>query len=200
MKVRQYDMRDSTYDRLSGLYEKHCGYISTNALLGEGFSNRQIAAFVQEQYLEKICHGYYWLLRTGRKKPSDHKCIEVCLSDPRAVICLDSALYYQDIIKQEPPALCVATERTDRSIIKTNFPVERHYFSESSFGVGQREIRTDYGSYRIFDVERTICDAMRLGRGLEVEIHYEDHKSRSYDRLMKYAELLRVKIPGGKVR
>lgn len=191
-------MRDSTYARLSGLYEKYCGYISTNDLLEEGFSNRQIAVFMQERYLEKICHGYYWLLRAGREKPLDHKCIEVCLSDPKAVICLDSALYYQDIIEQEPQALCVATERTDRSTIKMNFPVERHYFSERSFGVGQREVRTDYGLYRIFDVERTICDVMRLGMGKEVEIHYSDYNSRSYDRLMKYAELLRVKIPGGK--
>lgn len=60
-------MRVTTYDRLEDLYGKYGGYISTGELLGEGFSNRQIAALIEENYLEKVCHGCYWMLQCGQK-------------------------------------------------------------------------------------------------------------------------------------
>lgn len=45
--------------------------LGTKELLEEGFSNRQITFMAEEGYLEKVC-----------------------LSDPRAVICMNSALYF----------------------------------------------------------------------------------------------------------
>ena len=50
-------MRVATYYKLEDLYGKYGGYISTRELLGEGFSNRQIAALTEENYLEKVWHG-----------------------------------------------------------------------------------------------------------------------------------------------
>ena len=111
-------MRSITYDNFENLYKKYKGYIGTNELLEEGFSNRQIAALTEENYLEKVCHGYYWLAKSRNRKPSDYKCIEVCLSDPNAVVCMDSACYYQGVHEIETRCLSVATERTDRSRIK----------------------------------------------------------------------------------
>ena len=56
------------------------------------------------------------------------KCIEVSLSNPDAVICMNSALYYQGVLSAEPDYLSVATERTDRSMMKMDFMIQRHYF------------------------------------------------------------------------
>lgn len=87
-------MRNNTYLKLDSIYKKYKGYIGTKELMEEELSNRQIAALAEEGYLEKICRGHYWI--AGRYgKPTDYKCIEVCLSNPRAVVCMDSAIYYQ---------------------------------------------------------------------------------------------------------
>ena len=88
-------MRTSTYYRLTNLYKIYKGYVSTKGLMEEGLSNRQIAALTEEDYLEKVCHGCYWMKQCGYEKPDDYKCIEVCLSNPRAVIAMGSACYYQ---------------------------------------------------------------------------------------------------------
>lgn len=204
-------MKNSTYGKLNDLYQKYTGYIGTRELLEEGFTNRQIAALTEEEYLEKICHGYYWMIRCGHSKPMDYKCIEVSLSNPRAVICLGSACFYQGAERQEPEALAVATERTDRSLMKMNFPVERHYFSPNYYKVAQKKIDTVFGSYRIYDVERSICDLIRLGKVKEAEaicsetgygaMHFDaishadgkDMEREEYQRLLKYAELFRVR-------
>lgn len=187
-------MRSNTYERLETVYSKYRGYIGTKELLEEGFSNRQIAYMAEEGYLEKICHGYYWLAGKNEDKPSDYKCIEVCLSDPRAVICMDSALYYQGVIKAEPEYLSVATIRTDRSLLKMNFPISRHYFSASNYLIGVRKKETEYGCYNIYDIERSICDLRRLESNTTMEIVDNiKNDEEQYKRLLKYAELFQIK-------
>lgn len=163
-------MRITTYYRLEDLYKKYSGYISTRELLKEGFSNRQIAVLTEENYLEKVCYGYYWMLQYGHKKPDDYKCIEVCLSDPRAVIAMKSACYYQGLIESEPDVLAVATERTDRSVIKMKFPVERHYFSSSHFQQGIKRVETKFGKYNMYNIERSVCDMVRLKDKAVIEV------------------------------
>lgn len=187
-------MRINTYAKLEMVYKKYRGYVKTQKLLEEGFSNRQIMVLTQEGYLEKICHGYYWLSGWQYKKPQDYKCIEVCLSNPRAVICMDSALYYQKTIASEPECLSVATERTDRSILKMNFPIKRHYFSGNNFHIGRKKHETEFGCYYIYDIERSICDMRRLEPQITLGlIDYVKHDEQQYKRLLRYAELFKIK-------
>lgn len=187
-------MRITTYYRLENLYRKYSGYINTKELLDEGFSNRQIAVLTEENYIEKVCHGCYWMLRCGYKKPDDYKCIEVCLSDPRAVIAMKSACYYQGIIESEPDVLAVATERTDRSVIKMKFPVERHYFSSSHFQHGIERVETKFGKYNIYNIERSICDMVRLKDETVIEVlDHMKEQTAQYKRILGYGELLKGK-------
>ena len=187
-------MRSSTYDKLEAVYRKFKGYIGTPELMKEGFSNRQIAVLAKEGYLEKVCHGYYWLVRKKEDKPSDYKCIEVCLSDPRAIVCMNSALYYQGEIKEEPEYLDVATARTDRSLLSMNFPIMRHYFSTNNYLMGMRKIETEFGCYNIYDIERSICDMLRLESDIEIGIVDKIKiNEEQYRQILRYAELLRVK-------
>lgn len=194
-------MRTIIYDKLENLYHRYKGYISTRELLNEGFSGCQIAGLTEENYLERVCHGHYWMVRCGREKPRDYKCIEVCLGSPRAAIAMKSACFYQGIIDVEPKVLMVATQRTDRSKIKMRFPVERHYFSDHNFGIGLKEVRTEFGSYNMYNVERSICDMVRLkdaasqeGFLAEIFCRIKPEKER-YERLLKYAEMLRMNGP-----
>lgn len=188
-------MRSNTYARLETVYSKYKGYIGTKELLEEGFTNRQIAFMTGEGYLEKVCHGYYWLAGKNENKPSDYKCIEVCLSDPRAVICMNSALYYQGVLKAEPEYLSVATARTDRSLLSMNFPITRHYFSVSNYLMGVRKKETKYGFYNIYDIERSICDLLRLESDIAIEIvNNVKNNEEKYRRLLKYAQSFRITL------
>ena len=188
-------MRTNIYMKLELLCKKRRGYIGTRELLEEGFSNRQIAALAEEGYLEKICYGYYWLPGNQCEKPSDYKCIEVCLSNPRAVICMDSACYYQGYAEMEPECLSVATERTDRSLLKMNFPVRRHYFSSNKFHCGILRKETEFGCYNIYEVERSACDMLRFEMESAGDVIGKIRGSeRQYQRLLTYAQLLRITL------
>lgn len=189
-------MRNNTYLKLDSIYKKYKGYVGTKELMLEGFSNRQIAVLDEEGYLEKVCYGYYWLAGGKCGKPIDYKCIEVCLSDPRAVICMDSAIYYQGGMTEEPEYLSVATQRTDRSLLNMNFLIKRHYFSDKNFKTGIRKRDTEFGSYNIYDVERSVCDVMRFEQKIEIEIMDKVRENeQQYERVLQYAKLLRIKQP-----
>ena len=187
-------MRDKTYEKL----DKYAGYIGTEQLLKDGFTNRQIACFVEEKLLERICHGYYWVIKPVCKKPGSYKEIEVCLSDPRAVICADSACFYLGLIQEEPNVLSVATSRNDRSAIRMTFPVKRHYFSQSDFFQISQNITSDFGDYNIFDIERSVCDCIRLKKDIDVYIFeqiidsYRNLEHRQKERMQAYAKRLRM--------
>lgn len=191
-------MRENTYIKIETLYRKYRGYVETKNLLAEGFSNRQISTLVNEGYLQKVCYGHYWLSGKQCKKPFDYKCIEVSLSNPDAVICMNSALYYQGVLSAEPDYLSVATERTDRSMMKMDFMIQRHYFSNRNFNIGIRKQETEFGTYNIYDIERSVCDLYRLEGETETEIEVGIVKNIKenkylYNRLLKYAEVLQIK-------
>lgn len=193
-------MRRNTYLKIEGIYKKYRGYVGTKELIGEGFSNRQIAILTEEGYLEKICHGQYWLTGGQCRKPGDFKCIEVCLCNPRAVVCTESAIYHQGGLAEEPRYLSVATERTDRSLLRLNFPIKRHYFSSNNFQRGIKIMDTEFGRYRIYDIERSICDILRLEQETGIEkigiemIDSVKNNRQQYERILKYAELFEIKM------
>lgn len=187
-------MRRETYDKL----KKYSGYVETNQLLNAGITNRQIANFEKEGMLEKVCHGYYWVTNTTFDKPKEYKALEVYLSDPRAIICADSACFYLGLIPLEPSTLSVATSRNDRSTIRMNFPIERHYVSDSIFSEDYHEVITDYGKYCIYNIDRSVCDCIRFKANIDTYVFeliidkYREREEKQMARMMEYAKRLRM--------
>jgi predicted transcriptional regulator of viral defense system len=173
-------MEQQTYTKLEILLKNSSGYVGTRDLLQEGFTTRQIAALTKEEYLEKVCFGWYWIKAGNKEKPADYKCVEIALTDPNAVICMESALYYQGILKEEPESITVATERTDRRKLQMNFPVKRRYFSGTNFKQGRKKVETAFGSYYIYDVERCIYDLQRLKSDVLPQIGKEIRKEQQH--------------------
>lgn len=192
-------MRPLTYERLENLYTHSCGYTTTRELLAQGLTNRQIAALLQEQYLEKIANGYFWMPRCGRQKPADYKPVEVCFVNHDAVIVADSACFYQGFISVEPPTLSVGTRRNDRRHMVFPFDTTRHYLAESGYNIDKLKIETEFGNYQVYDIGRSVCDCIRFRESIEPHIfdliidtyHKEFHDPQTRDRLLAYARKMK---------
>lgn len=190
-------MIKDTYIKCYRLSQKYDGYISTSELLREGLTNRQISEFVVNGMLEKVCYGIYWFNCADYAKPNDYRAIEICRCNPRAVICADSACFYQGLIEVEPPVVSVATRRDDRSKIAMNFPVTRHYFSGNSFSEHQKTIDTEFGQYMVYDIERSVCDCIRYKNTIDDDIfslvieRYRE-QDKAANRIVHYAKNLHM--------
>lgn len=190
-------MLKKTYEKINALFEESNGYLSTRKLLDNKITTIQIRTMLEEGKIEKISHGNYWNRMSGQPKPENYKMIEACMTNPRAVICSLSACYYHGLLKEEPERLYVATARTDRSGMKLTFPVSRHYFSIKAFDEDVQRISTKYGEIRVYDVDRSVCDCIRLEQEIgreTVELvmeGYAGYSRRKPEHLLEYADRMR---------
>ena len=190
-------MLQRTYDKVNALFEEGNGYLPTRKMLDNKITTIQIRTMLEEGKIEKISHGNYWNLMSGKKKPKHYKMLEACMTNKKAVICSLSACYFHGLLEEEPDKLYVATARTDRGGMKLNFPVSRHYFSVSSFEDDVLNVKTGGGSIRIYDMDRSVCDCIRLEKEIgrdTVELVVENYmksKKKKPTHLLKYADRMR---------
>jgi len=78
-------------------------------------------------------------------------------------------------------------------------PVEFYYFSKKQFEAGINEINIKGHNIKIYCPEKTICDCFRYRGKLGIDIakegltEYLRRKDRDLERLLKYAEICRVR-------
>lgn len=78
-----------------------------------------------------------------------------------------------------------------------NFPISRHYYSDSNFKEQQQVVHTEFGDYIIYGVERSVCDCIRFKDDIDESIFcliLENYKKQEQtrDRLLQYARKLRM--------
>lgn len=188
----------STYKRVIELFENGNGYRSAAELKEQKITTVQIKELVSEGIVERVSHGFYWLIDKENGKPENYQLIEACMVNPRSVICADSACYFHGLIDKAPEKLSVATLKTDRSRMQLNFPVKRHYYSNLAFDEDMKIVETPYGDIRVYDIERSVCDCIRFREDIgedTLNIIVENFlklKSDKMDRLLAYADAMRV--------
>lgn len=186
-----------TYQKVIKLFQENNGYLKAGQLKNEGITTIQVKELVDKGIVEKISHGHYWLAQEN-KKPENYKLIEICRVNPKAVICADTALYFHGLIDVEPERISVATLKTDRSMMKVNYPVKRHYYSDLAFEEDIITVDTPYGPIRVYDIERSVCDCIRFRQDvgekmLELIIDkFQAKSSKQMERLLNYADAMRV--------
>ena len=190
-------MLQRTYDKVNALFHEGHGYLQTRTMLNHKITTIQIRNMVEQGKIEKVSHGNYWNLMSGKKKPKHYKMMEACMTNPKAVICALSACYFHGLIEEEPDKLYVATARSDRGKMKLNFPVSRHYFSVSSFEDSMHTVKTGGKLIRVYDVDRSVCDCIRLQKEIGTENvemvveRYKKYEKKRPERLLAYADSMR---------
>ncbi len=188
----------NTYEKVTELFQEGNGYLSAARLRAAKVTTVQIKELVEKGVIEKISHGYYWLVAPDKKKLENYEMLEVCLINRRAVICADSACYFHGLIKEKPAKLSVATLKTDRSKMNLNFPITRHYFSDIAFEQDLEEKEISGIKIRVYNLERSVCDTIRFRNDIEKKIvdrivkNYMKLEHKELDRLLAYADAMRV--------
>lgn len=186
-----------TYDKIIELFHDNHGYMSFDQLKEEGVTIAQIQELADRGILDKFARGWYWCNKCGHIRPKDRKYIEIGKVNEKAVVCMDSAGYLQKLLKREPEVISVATERTDRKKMEFAFSVNRYYFQNTGAEDEIETINTEFGSYRVYSVDRTVCDCIRMKSRLsedvleEIEEAYKA-QNRDINRLLEYAKGLRA--------
>lgn len=117
---------------------------------------------------------------------------------PGGVLCLYSAWSFHELTTQMPQAYNIAVERSRRITLPDFPPIELSFMSQKAYELGVKEFVVDGFKVKIYDLEKSVCDAIKyrnkIGLDVSSEIFksYLSRKDRDITLLYEYASQLRV--------
>ncbi len=110
------------------------------------------------------------------------------------VLCLFSAWAYYELADDVPSAFHIAFLHKAKPIIKPYPPIKAYFWTEKYFELGI----TRLDGVRIYDMERSVCDAIKFRNKIGVDTMeqvlktYLKRKERDINKLTYYATALRI--------
>lgn len=168
----------------------------TKTLISEGQTYYSINKLVEQGILKKVTHN---LFETTDYNQEENDFFYVSAYVKKGVICLMSAAVYYGLSTFRPTQIDVAIEHKDRIFHLPEWPkIVLYYFSENRFNEGIKEIKQGKNVFRIYDIEKTVCDILSyrnkigLEDSLSVLKNYLNTDERDLNKLIHYAKKLRV--------
>lgn len=151
--------------------------------------------------LESVRRGELIQVRRGIYANIDQlsgNMIDINAIVPDGILCLWSAWSIHQLTTSMPQAFHVAIKR-DRKVTVPSFPkLELHHYTESILEIGVATMEIDGFSIKLYDVERSVCDAVKFRNKVGIDVcseiinNYLERPDRNLSKLMDYARLLRV--------
>ncbi len=147
------------------------GYLRTADFISKGIHPSKLKQPIQEAKVEKIKWGLYRLADKEHNPMRD--LVDVCEAIPKAVICLYSALSHYGLTTFVPTEIMVAVPQGYHAPKLTYPPVQVFHFSEKQYEAGIDTVKIKEGTYRIYNAEKSVCDAFRFRRKLGDDVAKE---------------------------
>lgn len=171
------------------------GYATAKDLRDAGIDAYHIRKLIDNHIIHSVKRGLY--------KWSDNPTAENDLPDtarlvPEGVFCLYSACHFHDLGDYVPFEHHIAVERHRKVTLPDYPPVHLYYWTLSHLDAGAVTIQTPQGTFRITDLEKTVCDMVKyrnkVGKELVAKVlrDYVNHPKRNLNIIMRYARAVRV--------
>ena len=117
---------------------------------------------------------------------------------PGGILCMFSAWEHYGLTTQIPQQFDIAIKR-GRKVILPKYPaIKLHNLSDTALNLGVTTENISGYRVKIFDIEKSVCDAVKFRNKIGIDVCIEIIKSylkrsdRNISKLMKYARTLRV--------
>lgn len=183
--------------KLIQIFEKHRGYARMHDIRSQKVHPREVTKAISEGFIEKVKPGLYKLVNYPWDEYGSFT--DVCNSNRKAVICLTSAAAYYELTTFNPSYITVAVPHNTPNFNLDYPPIQVYYFPHKYYETGIVEIDNKSGLIRIYNQEKSLCDLFRyrnkIGDDIVIESlkNYLKQKERDINKLLEYAETLRVK-------
>ena len=170
-------------------------FIKTKELLKQKLSYYMINRMVEENVIKKINGNTYENLAYSR---DENDFLYVFGYVDEGVVCLMSAAVYYGLSTFRSNQIDVAIRQKSKVSILPDWPtIGIYYFSIQRYKLGIQTISCEGGSFKIYDMEKTVCDLLtyRNKYGFEdciaVLKNYLRREDRDINKLLAYSKKLR---------
>ena len=171
---------------------EHGGYIRSKDI-----DNRAM----YDQLLTEVANGNVVRIRNGIYALPEEMAktmIDVGKIVPGGVVCMYSAWAYYELTTKLPPDICIAIEKKRKVTLPDYPPVVLYYWAQQTFELGIVEKEIEGYQVRIYDLEKSVCDAVKFRNKVGIDIsseilrNYLARTDRNLTRLDEYAKKMRV--------
>jgi len=185
-----------TAERALSIFRANGGVLKTQRAMKLGIHPRTLYALRDDALLERLDRGLY---RVADAKPLEHPdFVTVALKVPRGVICLISALAFQQMTAQVPHSVYLAIPANDQAPALRYPPLRLFWYAQASFEDGIEEAQIDGIRVRIYSTERTLADCFKYRNKIGIDVcvealnRYRSRGRMKLDKLEHYAKLCRI--------
>ena len=156
---------------------------------------------VYDQLLAEVGRGSVVRVRAGVYALPDEMArpmIDVERVVPGGVVCMFTAWEHYGLTTKLPPAICIAIDKNRKVRVPDYPPISLYYWTQGVYELGVMETEIDGFHVRIYDMEKSVCDAVKfrnkIGMDVSSEIlrNYLQRKGRNLERLHEYAKKMRI--------
>ena len=178
------------------IFREHGGILRTSEALELGIHSRTLSAMRDSGELHRLARGLY---RLAELPPlSNPDLVVVALKVPGGVICLVSALAFQDLTTEIPRSVDVALEKGSWRPRLEHPPLRVFWFSGPAWHEGVDTYEVDGIPVRVTTPAKTVADMFKFRRRLGLDLAVEALKAYRYrdafdvGELLHYARVCRV--------
>ena len=172
------------------------GIAKSADFVAAGISAGDVVNMCNENYLERVRHGYYRLADDNTL--SDERLLATLI--PEGIVCVESALFHYGYSEFAPRKWSIVVPR---SISRAKLEVESlalkvYYVQRNLYELGKTAGNFNGIVLPMYDRERTICDCFKYRSRLDHETFnkainaYAKDKEKDLENLSTYAKKLRV--------
>ena len=180
-------------ESLTEIFRKNNGYLKTKDIcLSSDW--RELRRMLDLNLVIKIKKGLY---RLNEKIDMDQR-TEIVKIIPEGVFCMFTAWQYYNLSVYIPYEFYVAIRKKQKIVLPAYPPIKLYYWIDNFFLLGITEITVDNQKIKIYDLEKSVCDAVRFRNKIGVEMmseilkNYIKRKDKNLIKLAEYAEILRI--------
>ena len=176
-------------------FRANSGFLETNSLRSRS-AWRELRELSDNNRIVKVKRGLYRLNVANYNQQ-----IEAAKMIPSGIFCLFTAWQYYKLSVYNPFEFYMAIRKKQKIVLPAYPPVKLHYWIDSFYLLGITEIIVDNQIIKIYDLEKSVCDAVRfrnkVGMDITSEIlkNYLKRNDRDLNKLWQYACSLRIEKP-----
>ena len=176
------------------IFAKNKGYLTSKLIRGNRSLYYQLKTMLEAEKVVQIKRGLYRHIDFAEEASWG----DVCRIAPQAVICLFSAWRFYELSTQIPTEIHIAIPAKNKVLLPDYPPIKLYYWDKRFYETGRFQTTYNEEQITIYDIEKSVCDAIRyrnkVGIDLTSEIlrNYLKRKDRNLDKLIKYADNMRI--------
>lgn len=173
-------------------FKANYGFLRTKDLRSRS-EWRELRELLDNNSIVKIKKGLY------RLNVADYnQQVEAAKIIPNGVFCLFTAWQHYNLSGYNPFEFYMAIRKKQKVILPAYPPIKLYYWIDEFYLLGITEIIIDDQIVKIYDLEKSVCDAVRFRNKVGIDItseilkNYLKRKDKDLNKLWQYACLLRI--------